>query len=127
METWFVGIGGVMGAIARYLLSKWINDKLPGHFPMATLLVNISGAFALGWLTRASQSWLPDIARPTLLFLGTGVLGAYTTFSTFSYEFTMLLESGQLRQAVTYLFTTLVIGLSAAALGLFGWPELRLQ
>ncbi len=127
VETWIVGLGGVMGAIARYLLSKWMSDKVSWQFPTATLLINITGAFALGWLTRVSQTWLPEVAQRAMLFLGTGICGAYTTFSTFSYEFTMLLESGQYRQAIAYLVTTLVFGLSATALGLYGWPQSRLQ
>ena len=87
-----VGLGGALGAVARYLLGTWIATRVSPDFPWSTFLINISGSFLIGViLGLASAGQLSNEAR---LFLAVGVLGGYTTFSTFSYESLELLADG---------------------------------
>jgi len=88
-----VGAGGMMGAVTRYLVGGWISNLTSGRFPYATLAINVSGSFALGFflsLALEKMAWGPS----PRLFLAVGFLGAYTTFSTFSYETVMLMQEG---------------------------------
>ena len=121
--TWqgaiLVALGGAAGALARYGLSAWIGSlgarQAWANFPLATLLINVSGAFALGYLlTRLGRRIGPPELR---LALGTGFLGAYTTFSTFSVETDALLLRGEWGRAALYVLLTVVVGLAAAVLG----------
>ncbi|WP_237724839.1 fluoride efflux transporter CrcB [Deinococcus alpinitundrae] len=126
--TWqgavLVALGGAAGALARYSLGLWIGSlgarSAWATFPVATLLINVSGAFALGYLlTRlglsgpARAAWPPELR----LAIGTGFLGAYTTFSTFSVETDTLLLRGEWMRAALYVLLTVVVGLAAAVLG----------
>jgi CrcB protein len=112
----WVGVGGFVGAIARYLLSLWVDARMATPFPVATLLINVSGSFILGTLSGALEfSTLPPEIRLTL---GVGFLGAYTTFSTFTYETLRLVEAGNAGLALGYVATSVVTGLIAATLGL---------
>lgn len=88
-----VGAGGMLGAISRYLLGGWISDFTHGRFPYGTLAINVSGSFVLGFflaLALETMAWGPE----PRLFLAVGFLGAYTTFSTFSYETVALMREG---------------------------------
>jgi len=88
-----VAAGGAIGASARYLVSVMVGSQ-PGRFPWATLTVNLVGCFIAGALT----AWLlarGSLSANTVLFLGTGLLGGFTTFSAFSLESLRLAESGQ--------------------------------
>jgi CrcB protein len=97
-----VGLGGALGAVARYLLGTWIATRVSPDFPWSTFLINVSGSFLIGViLGLASAGQLSNEAR---LFLAVGVLGGYTTFSTFSYESLELLADGSMR---TFLLNTL--------------------
>jgi len=112
----WVGAGGFLGAIARYLLALWVDARMATPFPVATLLINVSGSFILGTLSGALEfSSLPPEVRLTL---GVGFLGAYTTFSTFTYETLRLVEAGNTGLALAYVATSVVTGLIAATLGL---------
>ena len=126
--TWqgaiLVALGGAAGALTRYGLSLWIGALGARYvwatFPMATLIINVTGAFALGYLlTRlglsdpARAAWLPHLR----FLLGSGFLGAYTTFSTFSVETDALLLRGEWGRAALYVLLTVVVGLAAAVLG----------
>jgi CrcB protein len=120
----WVGVGGIIGALFRYLLSRWIGERLVVSFPLATLLINVSGSFLLGLFTRELGIWLPPSVAPTaMLLLGTGLCGAYTTFSTFSHEAVILLREGRTSAAVAYVLGSGLFGLAAAALGLYGLPQ----
>jgi CrcB protein len=107
--------GGAIGAPARL----GVNEALPtapGHFPWATLLVNVAGAFVLGWATTRLQERLPVSAyrRP---FLGTGFCGALTTFSTMQVELLQMLDDARVGPALAYAALSLAIGLTAMWLG----------
>jgi CrcB protein len=121
--TWLlVGGGGIVGALLRYSLSKWIGERFLVSFPLATLVINVTGSFLLGWFTRTLGAWFPNLQPDAMLLLGTGFCGAFTTFSTFTYECTMLLREGRYRTAVTYVCLSILLGLPAAAIGLYGLP-----
>ena len=115
--AWLVFIAaGALGAPARYLVDGAIGDRTEGVFPWGTFVVNATGSFALGLLTGlALYHALP--ATPKLV-LGTGFCGAYTTFSTFSFETVRLIEEGAVNEAVRNSLGTLVVGAAAAAAGL---------
>ena len=111
-----VGIGGAAGANARYLLGREVSKQSPTTFPWGTLVVNFSGCVALGvllgWLLARGD-------RPAArLFLATGFLGAYTTFSTFAYEAIRLIEDGRFMLATGYVLASLVLCLGGGAGGI---------
>lgn len=106
-----VAFGGGIGATARHAASVvWHNDL--DAFPLTTLLVNVLGCALIGVLmavlTEARRA--PRLARP---FLGTGVLGGFTTFSTWALELQTLVEHGQARTALAYLLVTLAAAMAA--------------
>jgi CrcB protein len=111
-----LGLAGAAGAGSRFALSEWATTRWPGTFPLATLLINVTGAFALGLLMTAGGAG-SALAQERLL-LGTGFLGGYTTFSTLSYDTHSLFRSGQSRAAWLNALGSLAIGLAAAALGM---------
>ncbi|HSD77252.1 MAG TPA: fluoride efflux transporter CrcB [Solirubrobacteraceae bacterium] len=106
-----VALLGGAGAVARFVLDGAVSARAGRAFPWGTLAVNLSGAFALGVLSGVALSG--DAAR----LLGTGVLGAFTTFSTWMLESHRLGEDGRLRAGLANLAVALVLGLGAAALG----------
>ncbi|HMG41188.1 MAG TPA: fluoride efflux transporter CrcB [Acidimicrobiales bacterium] len=105
-----------VGAPARYLLDGWVQDRTAGAFPWGTFTVNVTGCFLLGLLTGLGLHH--DLDATTRTVLGTGGLGAYTTFSTLTFETVRLAEEGALDDAVRYAGTSLLVGLAAASLGL---------
>jgi CrcB protein len=114
--TWaFVALGGALGALARYGLSGWVYDRLGEAFPWGTLVVNVVGCLLLGAAVRWLQvSAAPPAVRP---FLTIGLLGAFTTFSTFSYETVVLLQEGQWARAGLYVGGSVSVGLVAMVAG----------
>ena len=111
-----IGIGGFIGALLRYGVSGWIYSLGKSSFPSGTLSVNIAGSFALGLIAALSGRY---IIHPNLkLFLTIGVLGAFTTFSTFSYETVMLLQLNSYLKAFLNVAFSVLFGLAAAFLGL---------
>ena len=114
-----LGLAGATGAAARFALSEWATKRWPGTFPLVTLLINVTGAFALGLLMTAGGGGSAGSAlAQERLLLGTGFLGGYTTFSTLSYDTHSLYRSGQARAAWLNALGSLAIGLAAAALGI---------
>jgi CrcB protein len=113
--------GGAVGATARYGLTRLFPVEA-GHFPTTTLLINLSGAFALGALLETllrrgvAEHWLR-------MLVGVGVLGAFTTFSTLADETALLVRAHDTGTAIAYVATSLVGGIAAVVLGLVatGW------
>jgi len=106
-----IGLIGAVGAVARFLLDGAVMRRVGRGFPFGTLAVNLSGAFLLGLLVGAAQS--EELNR----LLGTGFLGAYTTFSTWALESHRLAEDGRMRLSALNLALSLALGLGAAWFG----------
>ena len=109
-----VAAGGVIGALLREMLEVGVPSV--HHFPLATLLINWSGSFFLAWFyTLTIWKWkVPQWVRAGV---GTGIVGAYTTFSTFAVETDALLSRGRTDTAVLYVVLSLFGGLAFAAWG----------
>jgi CrcB protein len=108
--------GGALGSGARYLVATWAARLLGADFPRGTLIVNVTGSFLLGLLFTATAG-KPD-ADELRLLLGAGVLGGFTTYSSFNAETLALASGGRPGAAVLYVGSTLVLGLAAGLLGL---------
>ncbi|WP_427968465.1 fluoride efflux transporter CrcB [Altererythrobacter sp.] len=117
-----VALGGAVGAVLRYQLGRamthWLGPNVVTAFPWATLAANVIGSFAMGvlagWLARHGS----EASGQIRLLLGVGMLGGFTTFSSFSLEMMLLLERGQTGTAVTYGAVSVIAGLVGLYLGL---------
>ena len=111
-----IGCGGVVGAIGRYSLSLAFPTQ-PGRFPWDTFLINLSGSLVLGFLLVLMIEQFPRgrLARPVI---GTGILGAYTTFSTFAVENVQLWRAGAAITSLWYIVTSVLGGLMAVWVGM---------
>jgi CrcB protein len=111
-----VALAGALGAPARYLVERAITRAHRYAFPWGTFVVNVGGSFALGLLAGAVLA--QGFSKDAQTVLGTGFLGAYTTFSTFVYEIVRRAEEGHPKVALTYALGSLLAGVAAAAAGL---------
>jgi CrcB protein len=112
-----VSAGGLLGANARFLVGQWAVERWGIGFPVGTLLVNVIGSFVLGfYLTLTTERFIGR--RATRLFVATGFLGAFTTFSTFSYEIVALIRDGSAMTALVYVVASLVLGLVGTVAGI---------
>lgn len=115
--TWItVVVAGAIGAPLRYLLDGFVQDRTRGTWPWGTFAVNMTGSFVLGALTGLGSH--AQLSGPVVATLGTGFCGALTTFSTFGFESSRLIEVGDWRGAATNVVGSLAVGLLAAAAGL---------
>jgi CrcB protein len=110
-----IAVGGMIGASARYGVSRLVPTPVDA-FPWATLLTNLSGAFALGVVLVIAVELLAP-SRYLRPFAATGVLGGYTTFSTFSVEADVLVKNGRAGLALAYVAASIAGGLVAAWTG----------
>ncbi len=101
-----VCLGGALGSGARYLVSTWALQAFGPDFPRGTLIVNVVGSFLLAVIMTASLSTaaVPPLLR---LFLGAGIMGGFTTYSSFNWEALMLLQEGRIGGAASYVALTL--------------------
>jgi CrcB protein len=111
-----VGAGGFLGAIARYAVGVWIETFWRRDFPLATLLVNVTGCFILGFFLALAAERI-SITPMMRLLVATGFVGAYTTFSTFEYETQRLTTTGAFGWALVNVLTSVVAGYAAVQLG----------
>ena len=111
-----IGLGGAFGSIMRYLVSGWVQRMANIPFPVGTLSVNIIGSLVLGLLTGLGEN--AGVFSPTTrAFLLIGLLGGFTTFSTFAYETTALTRDSQFLAALINIITQVTTGFIAAWLG----------
>jgi fluoride exporter len=111
-----LGAAGAIGAPARYLLDGFVQDRTDGAFPWGTFVINATGSLLLGIITGAAlYHAFPSTPK---IWLGTGFCGAYTTFSTFTFETIRLLEEGAVADAFRNAVASLLVGAAAAAIGL---------
>jgi CrcB protein len=116
-ELLAVAAGGVTGAVARYLVYVAVAHLLGHGFPYATLIVNVVGSFAMGVLVEAMALFW-NTSTEMRLFLTTGILGAFTTFSTFSLDFAVLYERRAFALCVVYTVASFVLSVGALFAGL---------
>lgn len=111
----FVAAGAV-GAPLRYLVDGLVGKRSVGVFPRGILLINVCGSFLLGFVTGLALHH--GLGRTPRIVIGTGFCGAFTTFSTFTYETVRLIEEGDLVEGLANLGLTVLLAAVAAAAGL---------
>jgi fluoride exporter len=111
-----VALAGASGAVARYVVHSLVQSRVRGLFPLGTVVINLSGSLVLGFLAGLViyHGMDPDVRT----IVGTGFLGGYTTFSSYSYETLGLVEDGAPVAALGNAIGSVVAGLAAAAAGL---------
>ena len=119
MNIILVAIGGALGAVGRYLMMNLIGHNLGNNFPYATIIVNVSGSLAMGLLIGWLAHVIPQNASDIRLFLAVGVLGGYTTFSSFSLDAITLFERGELSYMVIYVVSSVLLSLIGLLAGLY--------
>ena len=110
-----VGTGGFVGAILRFLLSSWVQKFSPTLFPLGTLSVNVLGSFIIGFMVLYFESVVAPHQKALVI---TGLLGALTTFSTFSLETVTMLQSGLWGRVVTNITLNVVLCVMATMIGM---------
>lgn len=114
---WFAFVvAGAIAAPLRYVVDGLVGDRTDAVLPWGILVVNVGGSFVLGLVTGLALHH--GLGRTPRLVIGTGFCGAFTTFSTFTYETVRLLEVGRRREALANVALSLALGLAAAAAGL---------
>jgi fluoride exporter len=111
-----VALGGVLGATARYGVAGFVHRQFGGTFPLGTLLINLVGCVAIGVVSYLSDD-RAVIGPDARLFLAIGVLGSFTTFSTFGYETFAMLQDGSTRPAIWNVVASVGLGIPAVWLG----------
>ncbi|MBV9690492.1 MAG: fluoride efflux transporter CrcB [Ktedonobacteraceae bacterium] len=121
LQLGFVALAGATGALARYLLGRFIAERVYSQIPLGTWLINVSGAFLIGLI--AGLVGHQAISPTVQVVLATGFLGGYTTFSTMHWEGTQLIRGGSVAHGLLYLTGTYALGIPLALLGMMlgGW------
>lgn len=114
----YVGLGGFIGSILRYLVFLSSNHLLGSNLPYSTIIVNIIGSFFIGFLYQFFNNHI-FFSESTKLLLTVGLLGGFTTFSTFSIDAFILYQNYGKFFAVSYIILSVVLSLSALLLGMF--------
>jgi CrcB protein len=109
-------VAGALGAVLRYLVDRAVQRRVPSTFPLGILVVNLSGSLVLGALAGSAAHH--GVSATWLTVAGTGLIGAYTTFSTFTFDTVHLLENREWAPSALNMVVSLGAGLGAAALGL---------
>jgi len=109
-------VAGAAGAVLRYLVDRYVQGKVASDFPYGTLVINVTGSLVLGFLTGSALHH--GLSATWVTVIGTGLMGAYTTFSTFTYDTFRLLGSDGMAPALANTLVSVVAGLGAAVAGL---------
>jgi CrcB protein len=118
MPYLLVGVGGFVGANARFLVARGVGSLIETRFPLGTFVINVSGSFLLGVLGAIIAQRVFDSSESMRLALGVGFLGAFTTFSTFEFETHALIDDGSWLAATANVFASLFVGLIAVRAGI---------
>lgn len=116
IKYFMVGIGGSMGAVARFWLDGYLTERFGPGFPYGTFLINCSGSFLIGFvltLLAARAHWNPN----WIYLVAIGFIGAYTTFSTFEYEALRTIQQSQFLIAGLYVCLSVFVGFASVWLG----------
>ena len=113
----FIGFGGGLGALCRYGMSVLLTPRTSSRIPLATLFVNMSGSFLLGFILGMYNDG--QLSEGLFMFLGVGFCGAFTTFSTFGNETVQLLIQKKIKLALSYVSVSVVLSFIFAWLGLY--------
>jgi CrcB protein len=114
----WVALGGAIGSAVRYLIADWIQSAAWEGFPFGIFVVNITGGLVMGILTELmALKW--NVSLEMRAFLTTGILGGYTTFSTFSLDSALLIERGAYASAVLYIAGSAILSVAALFAGLW--------
>lgn len=116
-NLWAIALGGALGTLTRYGLGAWVSQRWNQGFPLQTFIINVTGAFLLGFLNVLFIERL-TVSPIWRLGIGVGFLGAYTTFSTFGYEVITLLQAGSFLTAFMYTGLSILVGFTGTALGI---------
>ncbi|WEK48865.1 MAG: fluoride efflux transporter CrcB [Candidatus Kaistia colombiensis] len=118
LDVMWVGLGGGAGSLLRWWIGRVVGERYHGGFPLATFLINVSGAFVIGYLSVLfSVDWRDRYGSVLNAGVLTGILGGYTTFSSMQLDAAKLEDAGRGKMAVGYLLLSTAAGLIAAALG----------
>jgi CrcB protein len=111
-----VAVGGALGSVMRYVVSNWFSHRFGAGFPWGTFTINVSGAFVIGVVLElaTTRAGFNPYVR---LFMATGILGGYTTFSTFAFETYLLGADGFPLQSLAYAGGSVIVGLASTLLG----------
>ena len=112
-----IAFGGSLGAVGRYLIYLLVDKYYNGAFPWATLLVNLIGAFTIGFLWGLFDKFYVSPAVRTFLFIG--ILGSFTTFSTFAFDILSMTKDGQIPQMIFYILASNILGIGLAFAGFY--------
>ncbi|NEO98279.1 MAG: fluoride efflux transporter CrcB [Symploca sp. SIO2E9] len=112
-----VCLGAIAGALCRYYLTLWFTQRFGTTFPYSTLIINLSGCFAMGFFVTFALERVATIPREVTLMVTTGFLGAYTTFSTYGLETFILKHAGNLTAAIVYWAGSATLGVISVELG----------
>ncbi|HET7631400.1 MAG TPA: fluoride efflux transporter CrcB [Gemmatimonadaceae bacterium] len=116
VNSGYVAVGAALGGVLRYLATVWIQGRAGPGFPIATLVINVSGSLLLG-IVMGLVAESTIVGPGSQLLLATGLCGGFTTFSTFSYETFGLLRLGAYGQTATYVGASVVLSLGAMFVG----------
>jgi len=112
-----IGSGGFVGSVLRYVVSQSVQNKFLSSFPYGTMSVNIIGSLLIGVVYGLVEKG--NLSPEARLFLATGILGGFTTFSAFTLDALNLLQEGLWLESVSYILLSVVLGVAAAFLGIF--------
>lgn len=113
-----VASGGAIGSVARYLVGVLMTRAFGGNYPYGTLTVNVAGGFLMGLFIGIMAQRLEG-SMDLRLFVAVGIMGGFTTFSSFSLDFAVLWERGELLTALIYVLASVILSIGALFLGLW--------
>lgn len=120
IDIFWVGIGGGSGSLLRWWVGKITGERYHGSFPLGTFIINVSGAFIIGFLsTLFLVDWHDRFGSFLHAAILTGILGGYTTFSSMQLDAAKLVQAKQQALALGYLLLSVVTGVAAAAAGVW--------